>query len=195
MNGDQALQAVAAAMCLVLVGSSLLARRLPIGQTLRMALGWIAIFAVCLLIYSFRNEVTGRLQSVLRPETGRIDGETLVLAKGGDGHYWVRGDVNGVETRFLIDSGATTTALSLSTARSAGIDPAQDSFGTPINTANGMVMARRVRIGELRIGPIRRHDVAAITAQEFGGTNVLGMNFLNSLSGWGVENGELILRP
>lgn len=195
MNGDQALQMVAAIMCLVLVGSSLLARRLPLGQTVRMALGWVAIFAVCLLVYSLWDDVGGRLQSVLRPDAGRVEGEALVLSKSEGGHYWVRADVNGVETRFLIDSGATTTALSVATAKAAGIDPAQDSFGTPINTANGTVMARRVRIDELRVGPIRRHDVAAVTAAEFGDTNVIGMNFLNSLSGWGVENGQLVLRP
>lgn len=195
MNGDQTLQAVAATMCLVLVGSSLIARRLPLGQTVRMALGWLAIFAVCLLIYSFWGEAKGRVLSVLQPDVGQVRGETLMLAKGDGGHYWVRADVNGVETRFLIDSGATTTALSLAAARAAGIDPSQDGFGTPINTANGMVMARRVRIEELQVGPIRRSDIAAITASEFGGTNVLGMNFLNSLSGWGVEDGKLVLRP
>jgi len=195
MNGDQALQAVAAGMCLVLVTSALVSRRLPVGQTLRMALGWVAIFAVCLLAYSFRDDVTGRIRSVLRPETGRVTGETLLLPKGEDGHFWVRADVNGVETRFLIDSGATTTALSLRAAQAAGIDPAQDGFGTPINTANGVVMARRVRIDRLRLGPIERRDVAAITAAEFGDTNVLGMNFLNSLSGWGADDGKLVLRP
>lgn len=195
MNEDQTLQAVAAAMCLVLVGSALVSRRLPLGQTVRMVLAWVAIFAAGLLAYSCKDEVTGRLGAVLRPETGQIAGETLILPKNEDGHYWVRAEVNGVETRFLIDSGATTTALSLDAAKAAGIDPAQDSFGTPINTANGTVMGRRVRIDTLKVGPIQRRDVGAVTAAEFGGTNVLGMNFLNSLSGWGVENGKLVLRP
>lgn len=195
MNEDQALQTVAAVMCLVLVGSALVSRRLPLGQTFRMVLVWIAIFAAGLLAYSCKDEVMGRLGAVLRPESGRVVGETLVLPKSADGHYWVLGQVNGVETRFLIDSGATTTALSLDAARAAGIDPAQDSFGTPINTANGAVMGRRVRIDALKLGPIERRGVTAVTAAEFGSMNVLGMNFLNSLSGWGVEDGKLILRP
>lgn len=195
MNEDQALQATAAVMCLVLVGSALVSRRLPLGQTLRMVLIWVAIFAGGLLAYSCKDEVTGRLSAVLRPETGRVHGETLVLPKSEDGHYWVRAEVNGVATRFLIDSGATTTALSANAAKAAGIDPAQDDFGTPITTANGTVMGRRVRIDTLKLGPIERRDVRAVTAAEFGDMNVLGMNFLNSLSGWGVENGALVLKP
>lgn len=186
---------VAAGMCLVLVLSSLIARRQPLGSTVKMALAWLAIFIVALLLYSFKDDVGERLRMALYPEDGVTRGETLRIPMADDGHFWVNADVNGVETRFLVDSGATTTALSLKTARAAGIDPAEDSFGTPITTANGTVMARRVRIDELRVGPIRRSDVGATTAAEFGDMNVLGMNFLSSLDSWGVEGRTLVLKP
>ncbi|SNS04807.1 aspartyl protease family protein [Sphingomonas laterariae] len=195
MNSDQALQFVAAAMMLVLVSSALVARRLPLGSTIKMALGWLAIFIVALLLYSFKDDIGERLQLGLYPEKGVVAGETLRVPVADDGHFWVLGEVNGVETRFLIDSGATTTALSADVARAAGIDPGDDAFGTPVATANGTIMARRVRIANLRIGPIHREDVRATTAVEFGEMNVLGMNFLNSLGGWGVEGRTLILRP
>lgn len=195
MNSDQALQMVAAGMCLVLVASSLVARRVPLGSTIKMALGWLAIFIVALLLYSFKDDVGERLKTVLYPETGVTAGETLRVPMADDGHFWVRADVNGIETRFLVDSGATTTALSLDTAQAAGIDPAEDSFGTPIDTANGRIMARRVRIADLRVGPIKRSDVRATTAAEFGDMNVLGMNFLSSLDAWGVEGRTLVLKP
>ncbi|PTD24471.1 TIGR02281 family clan AA aspartic protease [Sphingomonas fennica] len=195
MNGDQALQMVAAAMCLVLVGSAFVARRVPLGQAAKMALGWLAIFALLLLAFSFKDDIGDRLRFAIHPDRGTVVGETLRIPMGDDGHFWVRGSVNGVETRFLVDSGATTTALSAAAASAAGIDPADDPFGTPVATANGTVMARRVRIADLRIGPIRRADVRATTAAEFADMNVLGMNFLNSLSGWGVEGRTLVLKP
>jgi aspartyl protease family protein len=112
-----------------------------------------------------------------------------------DGHFWIRGSVNGVEARFLIDSGATTTALSNDVARSAGVPLDESGFGAMIQTASGTVMARRVRIDHLKVGPITRNDFAAISAPEFGDMNVLGMNFLSSLSGWGVEGRTLVLTP
>ena len=46
--GDQAVHGLWAAGALVLVGSALLTRRLPMKQSIKMALAWIAIF---LLIY------------------------------------------------------------------------------------------------------------------------------------------------
>ncbi|ARS26024.1 retropepsin-like aspartic protease family protein [Sphingomonas sp. KC8] len=193
MNGDQALQIIATGMCLVLVVSALVSRRVPLGQTLKMALGWAAIFAVALFAYSFRDDVTTRLNAVLYPESGMTEGQTLRIAMADDGHFWIRADVNGVETRFMIDSGATTTALSAVSAAAAGI-PA-DGFEMSVATANGTVIARRGRIGELRVGPIRRTDLAVITAAEFGDMNVLGMNFLSSLRSWGVEGRTLVLKP
>ncbi|AHE54249.1 hypothetical protein [Sphingomonas sanxanigenens] len=39
-------------LLLVLVGSSLIARRLPMGQTLKMVIAWVAIFAVGFFIVS-----------------------------------------------------------------------------------------------------------------------------------------------
>ena len=124
-----------------------------------------------------------------------VAGETLRIPMAGDGHFWVRASVNGVEARFLIDSGATTTALSEAVARDAGVPLGGGGFGAAIQTASGMVMARRVRIDHLKVGPIERRDFAAMSAPEFGELNVLGMNFLTSLSAWGVEGRTLVLTP
>ena len=58
MNGDQAAYALYLVLFLVLVASSLAARRLPMRQTLKMAAAWVAIFAVGFIIFSFRSEFT-----------------------------------------------------------------------------------------------------------------------------------------
>jgi aspartyl protease family protein len=50
MNGDSAVDLVWAIGALVLVGSALVARRLPLGKAWKMALIWIAIFGAALLI-------------------------------------------------------------------------------------------------------------------------------------------------
>jgi aspartyl protease family protein len=43
-------------MAVVFVGSSLLAMRIPMGKALKMALAWIAIFALAFLVFAFRGE-------------------------------------------------------------------------------------------------------------------------------------------
>jgi aspartyl protease family protein len=112
-----------------------------------------------------------------------------------DGHFRVRASLNGTDASFMIDSGATTTAINRATADRAGIAIDESGFGVAISTANGTIVARRVLIAKLQVGPIVREDFHAITAAEFGDTNVLGMNFLSSLRGWGVEGRTLVLKP
>lgn len=46
MTEDQLLGLTYGVMLLVLVGSALVVRRMPAGKTLRMALAWVAIFAI-----------------------------------------------------------------------------------------------------------------------------------------------------
>lgn len=198
MTGDQTAQLVASAMMLVLVGSSLFARRLPIGQTVRMIMAWLLIFAAILVGYSYRFELRSvweRVTGDVLGDRGRTVGDTFRVPMADDGHFWVRARVNGEEIRFLIDSGATFNALSEADARAARLAVDDDGLPITINTANGSVQARRARIAELNVGPITARDMSAVVSSAFGRTNVLGMNFLSSLESWQVENGTLILRP
>lgn len=52
MSGDQAGWILYIALLMVLVGSALAARRLPLASSLKMALAWAAIFAVVILLFS-----------------------------------------------------------------------------------------------------------------------------------------------
>jgi len=198
MSGDRALDLVWAVGCLILVGSALAARRVPFARAWKMALAWVAIFGAIFLLFAFRDDfglVGQRLRSAIDPEAGVVSGETLRIPMSDDGHFWVRGMVNGTEQRFLVDSGATTVVLSADAVQEAGIALDEDQFASMIQTANGTVAAHRIRIDRLAVGPIARNDVAAVTAAEFGEMNVLGMNFLSTLSAWGVEGRTLILKP
>jgi aspartyl protease family protein len=96
--------------------------------------------------------------------------------------------------RFLIDSGATTTSLSDDVARRAGVTPS-GGFPVLVQTANGVIRAERGEIDRLRVGTIERRAMAVQMSPTFGDTNVLGMNFLSSLSSWGVEGEWLVLTP
>lgn len=198
MSGDQTVQMIGAVMMLVLVGSSLLSRRLPLGQVARMVAGWLLIFAAVLVGYSYRYELNAVVQRVtgdLLGERGQTVGETLRIPMAPDGHFWVRASVDGEEVRFLIDSGATLTALSRRSADAAGLELRDDGMPVVINTANGAVNAQRARIARLAVGPIVSKDLAAVVSAAFGDMNVLGMNFLSSLESWRVEGRTLILVP
>ncbi|HEU4967435.1 retropepsin-like aspartic protease family protein [Sphingomonas sp.] len=198
MTGDQTVQVLGAVMMLTLVGSSLLTRRLAIGQAARMVAGWLLIFAAVLVGYSYRFELNAVVQRVagdLLGERGQTVGGTLRVPMAPDGHFWVRARINGHEQRFLIDSGATTTALSADAAEAAELEVERGGFPIMINTANGTVQAKRTTIDRLTMGPIVAKDMAAVVSPAFGDMNVLGMNFLSSLDSWRVEGRTLILVP
>jgi aspartyl protease family protein len=198
VTGDQALQLVYLIGVLVLVGSALAARRTGLGSMAKMALAWLAIFAVGFILFSYRGEmsgIVGRLTAEVDPARGlAADGELRLRARQ-DGHFWVRAEVNGETVTFLVDSGASVIGLSAGTARSIGLDVDGLRYDAVVQTANGPMQVARVRLDEVKVGPIIRRDLTAFVAPAIGDTNVLGMNFLSSLSSWRVEDGWLILRP
>jgi aspartyl protease family protein len=199
MNDGETASLIYSLLLLVLVGSALVSRSLPIGQTLKMALGWVGIFALIFLLVSFRPEmklIWGRVTGELGLASGpQISGAPMTLRKREDGHFWVDADVNGHRVEFMVDSGATFTALSAPAARDAGVEPDAFSMKIAIGTANGTIEADRATVSELRLGSLVMQDHAIVVADAFGDTNVLGMNFLSALKSWRVEGSSMILTP
>jgi aspartyl protease family protein len=164
------------------------------GKALRMALAWIAIFALGFLLFAFRGEFAG-IGSRLRAEaTGATieDGKELRIPIADDGHFYVDASVNGRPVRFMVDSGASVTTISVADARTAGI--ALDGRRAVVSTANGPAAVTQSYAGRLEIGSISRTDFPVDIIQQ-DGMNLLGMNFLSTLRGWRVEGTYLVLQP
>ena len=196
-GADQAIHVLYLVGVLVLVGSALAVRRVPMGSAVKMFAAWVLIFAAGFVVFTFRGEFAALGDRLLLAARG---GEVEQVAPGEtrirlapDGHYWVNAEVNGERVRFMIDSGATTTSISEDTAQRVGIAPSR-GFPAIVRTANGTVTVQRGRADTIRIGDIEREDVAVHISEAFGDLNVLGMNFLSSLRSWGVEGRTLILR-
>ena len=198
MSEDQTLNLVFAVGMLVLVVSVLFARRTSFRDVLRGFLGWVAIFAVFILGFSYQEELRAVWNRVAGQMAGggqQVRGDTLEIAQSNDGHFWVTADVNGTPVRFLIDSGATTTAMNRGTADDAGLTVTDGGFPVILTTANGMVEAHRATIDSLVVGNIVANDFPVVVAEAFGDTNVLGMNFLSQMESWRVERNRMILVP
>ena len=128
------------------------------------------------------------------PEQVVEGGETRVpLAR--DGHFWLRAEINGHPARFLVDTGATLTAVSAETAIASGLEPRDAGLPVRMQTANGTVAAELTTIDELRFGNVAARGLDALIAPNLGPTNVLGMNFLSRLASWRVEGNTMILVP
>lgn len=185
-------------LLVVLVGSSLVARRIPIAQTLRMIVAWALIFITLFVLFTYRAEFL-MIWNRVKAEVGggpqvQSDG-SVRITKSPDGHFHIAALVNGKTISFLVDSGATTTALSADAAALALVQPTEMAFPVIVQTANGATEMRRARLDQLRIGPIVRRDFPVLVSEHLGDTNLLGMNFLSSLKGWRIEGNILILEP
>ncbi len=186
MSGDTTASTLFYALLLILPLSALLARRLPMKQVAKMALAWVAIFAVALLLATQRHRVSAWWNGLVGGD-GLVSGETVRVPVAADGHFWATASINGIQRRMLIDSGATSTALSQATAQAAGLEIDQNGFPEIISTANGDIAALRTTVDRLTIGGVTAHDLPVIVSPAFGDTDVLGMNFLSRLASWRVE--------
>jgi aspartyl protease family protein len=197
-NGDQALTFIYLIGCLVLVVSALLVRRVPIGHGLKMFAGWVLIFLAAFVAFTLKDDFVALGKRVVAEASGEGEvvrvGKEMRIRKSLDGHFWINARLNGAKVHFLVDSGATVTSISADTARRAHIE-ADNGFPVLVETANGTVTAHRARAERLVVGTIERRNMAVELSDSFGDTNVLGMNFLSSLSGWSVQGQWLVLKP
>jgi aspartyl protease family protein len=184
-------------VCILLLVSSLAARRLPLSYIVKAALAWTAIFAALFAIFSFRFEfisIWERVKADISGTAGQsISGEAIELRRQDDGHYWITVDINGKPVRFMVDSGATMTAINATTAKEAGVEA--NGYPIILSTANGRVAAKRATVLSLVVGPHKIENHPVVVSESFGDVNLLGMNFLNDMQSWRVEANNMILIP
>jgi aspartyl protease family protein len=194
----QPLLALAVAAIFVATLGGMLRRPLPLVGGLLRGLGNLGLLAALLLtivqVARFTNGSDLALPQFGMPEQSVAGGVTRIPMSR-DGHFWLRANVNGTPARFLIDTGATITALSpdLATAAQVRAQPLRQSV--MLRTANGAIEARVGTVDELRFGNIIARDLDTVIAPGLGQTNVIGMNLLSRLASWRVEDNTLILVP
>jgi aspartyl protease family protein len=195
MTNDLMLGGVYLLMAIMLVLGSLMARREPAAKLFTMALAWVAIFAAGFVLFTFRDNFGWVAQRLKAEAVGTPvqQGQEIRIPMAIDGHFWINAKLNGRDVRFLVDSGATTTTVDRETAQAAGV-PISSRRDLYVRTGNGTIRVASGRAAELTIGSITRHDVALEIADN-DDLNVLGMNYLSSLSRWGVEGRWLVLVP
>lgn len=195
MTNDVMLGGVYLLMALMLVLGGLMTRREPLAKMLTMALAWVAIFGAGFVLFTFRDDF-GWVAQRLKAEAFGVpvtEGRETRIPMAIDGHFWVESRLNGRPVKFLVDSGATMTTIGRTTARDAGIavSPSRDQY---VRTGNGIIQVASGRAETIEVGGIERRDMAVQIADN-DNLNVLGMNFLSSLTRWGVEGRWLVLVP
>ncbi|WP_326521306.1 retropepsin-like aspartic protease family protein [Parerythrobacter aestuarii] len=114
-----------AAMLASWIGGTMLRRGVPLGGLVR-SLSTVALVGVLVTVVMQVARIDPRFD-VAVAELGMpgqvVEGGETRIPLADDGHYWLRAKINGTEAAFLVDTGATLTAISQETAERAGIEP------------------------------------------------------------------------
>ncbi len=164
------------------------------GVALRHLATWVIIFGVLAFGYSLWTG-GGRLGGEFDVVKGIDEGNSISFRADISGHYFVQAEVNGVDILFLVDTGASDVALTRKDAVAIGLPVDRLSYEMPYKTANGVAYGARVKLDSIKLGPISETNIAGSVLTEGLDYSLLGMSFLDKLTGYKVASGVLTLYP
>ena len=109
-----------------------------------------------------------------------------------NGHFFVNALVNGQPVRFLVDTGATTVALTVDDARRVGVSFDEASFEVIGQGAAGPVRGQAMHLSSVELDGKERLHVSAVVI-EGGDISLLGQSYLSRLSNVQMRGDEMIL--
>ena len=131
----------------------------------------------------------------IAPVTAPAAPTAATIMKASDGHYWANGVVNGATVRFLVDTGASTVALTAADARHLGIDTSGLKFRYRVVTASGEARGAAVKLANVTVAGARLENVDALIIDRGLETSLLGMTYLGRLASFQATRQSLILTP
>lgn len=155
---------------------------LSVGQTKQGVKLISADSQTATLLIEGKTQVLGMGQAAsVAGSGGPVNNAPVTLYADSRGHFSGNLSVNGTSLKYIVDTGASTVAMSSADAKFAKIDY-EKGRQVQVSTANGIVMAYLVKINTLKIGSIVLNDIEA-TVNEGGSPPfvLLGMTALNRL--------------
>jgi aspartyl protease family protein len=160
---------------------------------------WSLVLLGLVGLYTYRievQEVAARVMGEIAPGRATVtESGEVVISRGLDGSFTIRGRIDENEARFIFDTGASLVVLTAETAAAVGLRPSAGAYTVPVFTANGATMAAAITIDRLTVGSIVERRVRALVARPGAlRENLLGMSFLERLTSYEVRGSRLFLR-
>lgn len=158
------------------------ARMSEMPSSLKVVTLWLLVgLAVFLGVQAFQHQQ--------RQSRFSVDGDVVEIRRGADGHYHWPGRINGQTVDFLIDTGATGTAIS--SALASELELASEGEVQSL-TAGGRVTGTRVRADIELQGGVRAERLRITALPGLGDRPLLGMDVLGRLR-WQQRDGVLTI--
>lgn len=203
LDGDDGMQLVYYGALILLISSGIFAAQRNMGEAFRNLAIWALIILGLVTAYLYRNDVqdvASRVTAGLVPGRAATTVDengfnTVVLYKARNGHYQAETTIDGTPISMMVDTGASSIALSFDDAERAGLNPQGLDFSATVMTANGPARTAYVTLAEVSIGGIKRTNIRAGIAERGKlEQSLLGMSFLETLSLVSFAGDELKLR-
>ena len=148
--------------------------------------GWLKPTTVWLLLGLMLFLGVQAWQAQQRATRFTVDGQTLEIRRSDDGHYHWPGRIGNREVEFLVDTGATGTAIPAALARELGL---QVVGSMQSSTAGGVVNGQFV-VGDLQLEGGVRAERLRMAALPNLASPLLGMDVLGRLR-WQQDAGVM----
>ncbi|HEX8444437.1 MAG TPA: TIGR02281 family clan AA aspartic protease [Allosphingosinicella sp.] len=115
------------------------------------------------------------------------------LRRESDGHFYVNAEVNGRTVRFVVDTGASSVALTEEDARRIGLPFNPAEFRVIGQGASGDVRGTTVMLSTVSVDGKKVHDVRGAIIQG-GSLSLLGQSYLAALTSVNMSRDTMTLR-
>lgn len=191
MAGDQIGQLIYLVVLAAAIGGYfVVANRRQLGRMVRHGTLWALIFAGVIAGAGLWSDIRS---TVMPRQAVFSEDRRIEVPRAPDGHYYLTLQINGTPVRFVVDTGASDLVLTRKDAERVGLDHAQLSYLEEARTANGVVPTARVRLDEVRLGPVVDENMRAVVNAGQMDTSLLGMNYLQRYSRMEFVGDRLIL--
>jgi aspartyl protease family protein len=123
----------------------------------------------------------------------RAGGAEVVIERNSDHHYYADASVNGQSVHFMIDTGASETALTEADARAIGLLVDPSKYEVIGDGASGMVRGQYVQLKSIDLNGIRQQDAQAVIVPG-AAVSLLGQPFLEKVDEIVIRQGEMRLK-
>lgn len=127
------------------------------------------------------------------PKVAPVIGE-MVLTRAANGHFYADGKVNGADIRFIVDTGATTVALSRADATKAGLTYTDSDFTGTARGASGGVAFKPVKLDRVSLGTLEATNVDAAIIKGDLDVSLLGQSWLKQVGTVSISGDTMTLR-
>lgn len=199
MNSENAPSIIISIVVLTMLIAGIISRKdIALRQVFKYCILWLILGLFVIALYSYRFEFSDfkqRMMSSINPSKPILDKENkqIIIKISDDGHYYLQALVNGQKITFMIDTGASSVAISQDDAKTIGIDTKKLNYNQRYQTANGISFGASVNLESIDIDGYKISNVKASVTPNLVGASLFGMSALKKFSSYQFSQDTLTL--